>query len=377
LKYYFSTIITCIIEVIFWLLNSISLSTALYMLKYLQSLFHKLPVEITRDKLRDALRLALQSSIAAAVTFTVMRTFGFPEIFLAIMSAVLIMESSIGNTFNSAKGRVLATIVGIVIWSIFVSIIPYGYGTVVSLLVTMFIMNAIASFQPSWRYWVVAAVAISLGSENDLLEISLDRLLAIGIGIWVGLLVAGIIWPEKSSNRALKHIRYSLNRAQDIFKVTFKNIRSDENDNSSNIVNDFHLSLGKAKDAVENIHLEKVDKYNKLIDGTEKLYNSILIIHRVSNNSDTSLLNYWDNFKKNCDEFSEKTCEILTSLINKEMVDDTIMQEYKTLIKKIKKSVLQENNNEDQDVFRHAFVFGIQEIHESLRVLEDIMEAKK
>jgi len=59
------------------------------------------------------------------------------------------------------------------------------------------------------------------------------------------------------------------------------------------------------------------------------------------------------------------------------MVDDTIMQEYKTLIKKIKKSVLQENNNEDQDVFRHAFVFGIQEIHESLRVLEDIMEAKK
>jgi len=90
----------------------------------------------------------------------------------------------------------------------------------------------------------------------------------------------------------LKHIRYSLNRAQDIFKVTFKNIRSDENDNSSNIVNDFHLSLGKAKDAVENIHLEKVDKYNKLIDGTEKLYNSILIIHRVSNNSDTSLLNY-------------------------------------------------------------------------------------
>ena len=344
--------------------------------KLLKKILHKLPQEITRDKVRDATRLALQSSLSAAVTFFIIRTFGLPEMFLALLSAVLVVEPSIGNSINHAKGRILATIVGSLIGFAFVSIIPYGYGTILSLVVTMFVMNAVASFKPSWRYGVVASVAISLGSEKDALQISIDRLIAIGIGIVVGLLVTAVIWPEKSSSRAGKHLRNALNEACNRFKIAFGNTRSEENEDASEVADNFHTSLGNAKEAAKSIRFGDKNKIRKLIDATEKLYNSILIVHRVAESTDTTLLNKGDDSKRNAAELNEKTCEIINSLINKEMVEDEKMEEFAKLTKQIKNNVL--NNRDDQKggVFEYALIFGIEEIHESLRVLEDLVETR-
>ena len=126
-----------------------------------------------------------------------------------------------------------------------------------------------------------------------------------------------------------------------------------------------------------NMHGGNKQKYQKIIAGIEKLYNSILIIRRVSNNSSTSLLDYGKEFRENCDKLSEKTCEIITRIINKEMIEDQTLESYQKLIHKIKNRILEGSEREENDIFRHAFVFGIQETQESLRVLEEIMEVKK
>ena len=126
-----------------------------------------------------------------------------------------------------------------------------------------------------------------------------------------------------------------------------------------------------------NMHGGNKQKYQKIIAGIEKLYNSILIIRRVSNNSSTSLLDYGKEFQENCDKLSEKTCEIITRIINKEMIEDQTLESYQKLIHKIKNRILEGSEREENDIFRHAFVFGIQETQESLRVLEEIMEVKK
>lgn len=344
------------------------------MQKFFKSIFKKLPVEITRDKVHDALRLALQSSIAAGVTFLIIKTFDLPQPFLAVLSAVLVVERSIGNTINHAKGRVLATLVGSAIGFAFVSIIPYGFATVVSLVVTMFIMNAIASFKPSWRYGVVASVAISLGSESDALQISFDRLIAIGIGIVVGLVATTLIWPESASKRAKKHLRNALNTACDRFEIAFKNTRSDDNDDATKVADNFHASLGNAKEAAGSIRFGNKKKIKKLIDATEKLYNSILIVHRVADSNNTTLLSEGDETIKNAEDLNEKTCEIVSSMVNKQMVEDEKLKDLGTLINKIKENILALDEDPEQDVFRKAFIFGIQEIQESLQILEEILE---
>lgn len=319
--------------------------------------------------------MALQSSIAAAITFTVVKYFDSDEIFLAILSAVLVVERSIGNTINHAKGRVLATVVGSGIGFAFVTIIPTGYATIISLVVTMFVMNAIASFKPSWRYGVVASVAISLGAESDALQISLDRLLNIGIGITIGLIVTAVIWPEKASDRARKHLRSALNIASNRFEIAFKNTRTDKKEDATKVANNFHSSLGNAKNAAGSIRFGKKNKINNLIDATEKLYNSILIIHRVSDSKDTTLLDDGDESVKNAEDFNQQTCEIIKTIVNNDRVEDEKMETFKSLVRKIKKNINDLDEDKNQTVFRNAFIFGIEEIQESLFILEDILES--
>ncbi|HKJ06468.1 MAG TPA: FUSC family protein, partial [Flavobacteriaceae bacterium] len=223
------------------------------MQKIFTKVFKNIPVELTKDKFHDALRLALQSSIAASITFLVMKSFNIPEIFLAILSAVLVVEPSIGDTFKQAKGRVYATLVGSAIGFIFVALIPWGFGTAVSLLITMFIMNGIAGLKPSWRYGVVAAVAISLGSEENALATSLDRLIAIVIGITIGILATSVIWPNKASKRANNHLRKALNACKERLEIAYENSKTDDKEDASEVADNFHTYLGRAKGAAEAI----------------------------------------------------------------------------------------------------------------------------
>ena len=339
---------------------------------FLTSIADRLPKIFTKDNIKDALRLALQSSIAAAACFFLLKTFNISEVFLGVLSAVLVVERSIGNTINHAKGRIFATIVGSGIGFIFVSLIPFGYATVVSLIITMFVMNAIASFKPSWRYGVVASVAISLGADGDALSISIDRLIAIGIGITIGLVATAIIWPETARKRTSKHLRRALKTACDRFKIAFKNSRTEDNDDASETADNFHTSLGKAKDASASIKFGDKEKYLNLIDCTEKLYNSILIIHRVADSTDTTMLSEGDASIANADKLNEQTCDIVDALIKDEPISIKRIETFNQLIEDISSNILGLEDDPDQKLYRNAFVFGIKEIQESLMILKDL-----
>lgn len=339
----------------------------------LKNVSQTLPKEIRKDKVRDALRLALQSSIAAAITFTVVSFFNLPEMFLALISAVLVVEPSIGNTFDQAKGRILATILGSAIGFGLVAIIPWGYGTALSLLIIMFIMNAIASLNPSWRYGVVAAVAISLGSEESALDTSIDRLIAMGIGIGIGLLITAIVWPEKAITRANNHLRKALNAACDRFEVAYQNNKSSEKENADHIANNFNASLGNAKEAAAAISLDDKSKIFKQIQATENLYNSILIIHRVGQNADTTMLSEEAGIQQNAEKLKDRACEMIGDLVNKEVITDEKFSEFEALVKQTKNEVNTMSKDKQQNMFRHAFVFGITEINDSLKVLKDLV----
>ncbi|WAC02233.1 hypothetical protein N7U66_00105 [Lacinutrix neustonica] len=65
----------------------------------------KFPIAITFDEnnKKDAFRPALQSAVAAIIAFVIMKSLGLPEVFLCVLSAVLIVEPSIGNTISQAE----------------------------------------------------------------------------------------------------------------------------------------------------------------------------------------------------------------------------------------------------------------------------------
>ena len=57
-------------------------------------------------------------------------------------------------------------------------LLPTGYGTAAAIALSI-LVNAVAALRPAWRYGVVAALALALGSESNMLQTAMDRSLSI------------------------------------------------------------------------------------------------------------------------------------------------------------------------------------------------------
>ena len=324
---------------------------------------------IHKDQAKDAFRLAIQSAIAGALCYYLMVLFKIPERFVGVLSAILVIEPSIGNTFQQAKGRILSTLVGIVIGFIFVALIPWELGVIISLLLSLFIINGIASFKPEWRYGVVAAVALALGSEGSAFDLALDRLFSIGFGVALGILISFIIWPITAEKRTLQFIKKALKNTCDRFKIEFKNTRDSKNKKATTVNNNFSTNINQAKKTASTITFAKKENLFKLIDYTERLYNSITIIQRVAEKSDKNVSDGDAGVEKNSEKVTEQACTIIDKIASKKEVTDKEIKEFSNLIETTKSNIQTNIDDKDLSILRNTFMFGLSEIKDSIEKL--------
>lgn len=337
----------------------------------------QLPFNLTPSQLKGALRLALQSAFAAIGAYGLLQALGIPEVFVGVLSAVLVVGPSIGNTFSEAKGRVISTLVGSAIGFGLVSFMPWGVGTAVSLGLCMFVINMIAHFKPSWRYGVVAAVAIALGSENNTITMTINRLISIGIGVSVGIFVSLSVLPDKAESRARRYLRRALRNASRRFEIAIENTRvaKKEQEEAGETADDFYTNLSYAQGAAQSIKFNK-NKSTILqqIENTEKLYNSILIIHRVADQSEKGVSDQEAGIEKNAEEVKKMACSILKQLANKESKKSIHLEEFNQLIKTTQQNLHTDAEDRELNIRRHTFIFGLTEIRDSIQNLLECMQ---
>lgn len=329
------------------------------------------PFNIDKSKWRDALRLAIQSSIAAVVTYTVMSSFNLPELFLGLLSAVLIVEPTSGSTFNQAKSRVLATLVGSAIGFACVSFTPWGFGTAISIAIVVFIMSGITKFKEEWQYGVVVSLAITLGSETNAIDTSIDRIIAILVGATIGILVSFIVWRESTIKRSKRHLNKALMAASERFDLAVENTRKSDNENTQSHASNYHENINLAEMTAQQIQLGDKDKMLKQIEITKQLYNSIIIVHRVSIHADSNITDGESGIKNDSEKAWEKACKLTKALAKDEKINSDDIKELEDLIDILKRNVKENNENKDVNTLRYTFIFGIAEIKNSLKSLID------
>lgn len=330
----------------------------------------KIPKRIANDQMRDAVRLALQSGLAASLTFLIMNILSMPERFLAVLSTVLVLEPSIGDTINHGKSRILSTAVGCLIGFVFISFIPYGTATAIGLFVTAFIMSFVVGFKSEWSYGLVGAVAIAMGSESDVLATTIERLMAIAVGIVVGLIISALIWPDSARKRTKKYLRKALSQACNRFELALQNTMQEDKEGANKIADNFYTNLGNAKETASAIKWGNSKSLKELIKATEKLYNSILIVHRVGVKAPSNLLSEGVEIEDKSKEIQETACGIITNLINNEKIEQKSLEEFSELIEDSKRQVIRLQEGEEVMIYRHSFIFGMIEIRESLQTLK-------
>ena len=326
---------------------------------------------ITANEARDAARMGIQSAVAAAAMFSLMQWLSLPEKFVGILSAVLVVQPNLGNTVMQARDRFVATIVGSAIGVACLFVLPSGYGTAAALAVSMLLLNSIASFRPAWRYGVVAAVALSLGSDSDIVQTTIDRGLAIGIGAILGTLVSLIVWPESATKRANRQMSLALKATAQRHDMAVSRVENEAEDEASEARRSFHSHLEQARSAAEGILFGEEKEVRSRIDKIEKLYNSVLFLNRAAEEMSDSSSSV-DDIRDHVDIIQDESLDVIRALADGEKTGHgSKLEKIRDALLEARNTVADDNDNSTDFIFRSAYVFALGEVWDSLDELAE------
>lgn len=233
------------------------------------------------QKARDAVRFAIQSAAAAAAAFAAARALGMEEYFIAVITAVLIVQPSVGSTASTAWNRLFATLVGSGVGLALIYVMPGGWGTAAALALAMGAMGLIAAFQADWRYGVVPAAAIALGYRAESLSDVLERGYAVGLGVGIGLAVSLVVFGQSAQGRARLHLKDALNALADRLDLALCRARGDTAGPRLEAGRNYHTAIEEARAAADAARGDASGKIGAVIASVERLDGAVTILIRA------------------------------------------------------------------------------------------------
>ena len=321
---------------------------------------------------RDVMRRALQSALAAAATYFLMRSLGLQEMFLAVISAVLIIQPSVGGTMGAAFTRLQATVVGSVISLACLALLPDSWNTAAALSLSMLVVGGVAGLRPEWTYGAVAAVGIALSSEASMFETAELRGLAIAIGATTGVLVSLLVWPDRAESRFERHFRRALRatatRLSDALEAA-----TEEGKEAAlpDHVSEYHKAVQEAQEALGAVKLKAREGMNRRLDVLRRLYNSVIILDRAA---ESDVMSASAN-RKLVDQISElrgDTCAVLTALAKGEIRTEQRTRQIDEMLKRLQSSLSEGDPTSKLHRNRNALSFGLFEVRQALADLIEV-----
>ncbi|MFD0986092.1 FUSC family protein [Methyloligella solikamskensis] len=334
-------------------------------------LSHLRSLRLTKEQALHAGRTGLQAAVAVAATFVAMRALGMPEKFVGLISAIFVLQPSVGNTLVTAIDRLLATIVGSVVGALCISLIPYGYGTAVSLAVTMFAINAIAGIRPDWQYGVVAGLAIALGGDGNTMETALDRFWAIALGGSIGVAVSLIVWPDTGNKRTRRKLSTALMACSELLDTMIAAVAGGKAEEVDHAMQNYSSAIGEARAAAEGVVLADSKPLENRIDQTEKLYTSILMLKRVTEANDSQAIADQPAMREAIDGFRCCAGDLVEQLAREETLTDDALDTLKDDLEKVRACAMNDSEERFEVLLDNALMFGLGEIVLSIENLKN------
>lgn len=157
-----------------------------------------------RPKLVQALRM----TASALATFALVFGLGLPQGFWAVITALIVTQGSVGGSLKAALDRFVGSVFGAVYGGAVAFAIPHdaGAGRAVALVVAVAPLSVMAAFSAGFRVAPITAVIVLLGTSSATLGpfgFAVDRILEIGLGCAVAILVSLLVAPARASHGVL------------------------------------------------------------------------------------------------------------------------------------------------------------------------------
>nr|WP_162623649.1 FUSC family protein [Paracoccus saliphilus] len=320
-------------------------------------------------------RRAVQSAVAAPATYLLMRGLDLNESFLAILSAVLIIQPSVGGTMGAAFTRVQATFAGSLISLACLALLPDVWGTTVALALSMLVVGGVAGARPDWTYGAVAAVGIAMAPDSAMLETSAARGVAIALGAATGVLVALVVWPDRAEARFDRHFRRALRATATRLGDALKAATQDGQEPAlPDHVSEYYKAVQEAQEALSAAKLVDRAGMNRRLEALRMLYNSVIILDRAT--EDDRAPSASDNdLKAQSDTLRQDACAVLRALADGEGGLDPRIDRMDSILAHLQACLAGDKAAPETHQTRNVFAFGLHEVRRTLATLIDACQS--
>src|SRR4051794_40511100 len=156
-------------------------------------------------KLLQTLRMTV-SSLAA---FALAQALALPQGFWAVITALIVTQANVGGSLKAALDRFIGSVFGAVYGSAVAFAIPHEHGLsrAAALVVAVAPLSFMAALSAGFRVAPITAIIVLLGISGSTLGpfgFAVDRVLEVGLGCAVGLVVSVLIVPARASRLVLE-----------------------------------------------------------------------------------------------------------------------------------------------------------------------------
>ncbi|ESR23220.1 FUSC family protein [Lutibaculum baratangense] len=236
---------------------------------------------------RDAYRIIVQTAVACTLTWYAMHLLGLDDMSWAMISTLLVVQTSVDETMLATGFRVLATILGTALGLVAVWVPPDTGYVLLRLVFAATVVNALAIRWPGLRFGVVPGTILVLSSTGEApLDDAVPRAAAIILGGLTGFLTAILVWPDRSRDRALRQARQGLATAGELLRCV---LDPEVNDGERRVPEGLHgrflshmqAARAAASGAKVRRRLRNGRPILELLRRIERLWHGIIILERV------------------------------------------------------------------------------------------------
>jgi uncharacterized membrane protein YccC len=161
-----------------------------------------LPDFLTRHRAR--LLLALRMLVAATLAYTLAEAFGLPQGYWAVLTTIIVIQTSIGGSLKAAIDRLAGSICGALVGAAIALALPSHTPVALGLALVIAIapLAVLTAYQPGYRVAPVTAIIVLMSTGAATLGplgYALDRVLEITLGSVVGVAVTALLAPARAS----------------------------------------------------------------------------------------------------------------------------------------------------------------------------------
>jgi uncharacterized membrane protein YccC len=178
------------------------------------------------------LRLAVRVTSAAILAFALAKLLGFAHGYWAVITAIIVMQTSVGGSLKAALDRLLGTMAGALYGAAIAIVIPHAStsGLAAAMVAAILPLALLAAIKPNFKAAPITAFIVLVplsGAAVPPFTYALERILEISIGSVVGLATSLLVLPARAHQMLAKVAAKAADLNAELMVALFDGLNSD------------------------------------------------------------------------------------------------------------------------------------------------------